>query len=911
MKLGALSKRAVAVGVPAEELEAAQDEDSPKAAVMALILARDPTNQLRTELQSLKLGALSRRAIDAGVDEDDLTVAQDDDAPKVAIIDLILKAEMSAPGLDPTEQLRTELQCAKLGELSRRATAAGVDADELTTAQDDDAPKVAIIELIIQAEGAKMTIPEGIAEKPAAPRETHSGGASPFDLGPDHGQGIDVASAGDWVLSPVAAPILSDYAPALSLFGSMRFPVPEEARVLFAALEAAGVYLKIVDMKAGQDIDKEVYESIEHCDTFFVLGTKTYGEDTGNSACTYNELKFAQGKHKRIILLRMIPWDEDFEELQARVLFNRNMLTLDWQQGTPMPATLIGEIVKALDLPTGGTASPSHAATAEAATAQAAAEIAEAQAEAGKVRAAALHAAEQVKAAAAAEMAELTSQRAHVEEIAAKAQSDAVAAQEALAKAKAASPREAGSAEPAPSQPTTPFTCLASAALLGGSAELYIDGVLVPCQYLMGPPATCVNPIVATLPSMENAIGNPGAVAGAVALSVLEDHRFASRERTWATPIEAETAGAVALILVSDVDEALPVNAWCSTFVLEMRKASTRVAHIPVVIVGKRDAQRLLLATTCTLTSAITSGEVTPAEVVATMKQHADSRLTQKMGMFALLLKAATEAPRLAARGAGAIKVAVAALRKFSEHADVQIYGAILLGRITADSQPGKDEARTAGGLQALVDAMGNFGGDEQPLFIISNSLAAMTAKNPPNKQLLLDAGCIELALGMLTLHKANPRVCHAGAFLMNNLANNEPRVKQSIVEAGGIEAILGAMRMHGDKDLVQRYCCGCLLQFTSLALAKFDSGATRTTVANSDAIALLTGALARHTDAKMQEYGSKVLIILEAIQQGRVMAAPKFKNGVVPTRTPGPPLGGARGPPGSPGAASGGAIVL
>eukprot|EP01043_Picozoa_sp_COSAG02_P001879 COSAG02_NODE_41_length_47431_cov_32.449204_22_plen_551_part_00 len=158
--------------------------------------------------------------------------------------------------------------------------------------------------------------------------------------------------AHEWKLTPVPRhPKTSDVSPSLCIFGSMRFPVPPEARRLFAALQPAGAYLKIVNMTAGQDIDKEVYRWIEHCETFFVFGTKDYGEDTGNSACTYNEVKFAQAKRKRIILLRMIPWEAEFEELQARVLFNRNMLTLEWQQGEPMPQGLVGDVLKAIGQP--------------------------------------------------------------------------------------------------------------------------------------------------------------------------------------------------------------------------------------------------------------------------------------------------------------------------------------------------------------------------------------------------------------------------------------------------------------------------------------------------------------------------------------------------------------------------------
>ena len=44
--------------------------------------------------------------------------------------------------------------------------------------------------------------------------------------------------------------------------------------------------------------------SIEHCDTFVVFGSAKYGENTGNSASTYFESKFAKHNNKRIILVR-------------------------------------------------------------------------------------------------------------------------------------------------------------------------------------------------------------------------------------------------------------------------------------------------------------------------------------------------------------------------------------------------------------------------------------------------------------------------------------------------------------------------------------------------------------------------------------------------------------------------------
>jgi outer membrane biosynthesis protein TonB len=93
-----------------------------------------------------------------------------------------------------------------------------------------------------------------------------------------------------------------------------------------------------------------VFEAIEAADTFLVFGTRDYGEDTSNPASTYYEAEFALGLQKRILLIRMFPWEQKFDHIMGRILFGMNRLTLDWQLGTAMPSTLPGEIVRALEL---------------------------------------------------------------------------------------------------------------------------------------------------------------------------------------------------------------------------------------------------------------------------------------------------------------------------------------------------------------------------------------------------------------------------------------------------------------------------------------------------------------------------------------------------------------------------------
>merc|ERR1711871_1098665 len=120
------------------------------------------------------------------------------------------------------------------------------------------------------------------------------------------------------------------------LFGSVRYKngkILPEAVQLQCELAKAGLELTLVDMTAGGDIDANVFGGIEKADTFVVFGTVDYGENTGNPACTYYESKFAQSYGKRIILLRMIPFGVQFEQLQARQLFGVNTLSLEWIQG--------------------------------------------------------------------------------------------------------------------------------------------------------------------------------------------------------------------------------------------------------------------------------------------------------------------------------------------------------------------------------------------------------------------------------------------------------------------------------------------------------------------------------------------------------------------------------------------------
>ena len=78
------------------------------------------------------------------------------------------------------------------------------------------------------------------------------------------------------------------------VFASMRFnaggPAPQ-ARELKAALAERGVLLHIIDVSAGENIEDKVFMTMEACDALIVFGSRDYGQDTGNPASTYHEIK--------------------------------------------------------------------------------------------------------------------------------------------------------------------------------------------------------------------------------------------------------------------------------------------------------------------------------------------------------------------------------------------------------------------------------------------------------------------------------------------------------------------------------------------------------------------------------------------------------------------------------------------
>ena len=96
-----LRKRATAAGASPGDLDAADDAVDTKASLVQLILAKEgaalpeASEQLRSELTSMKQSALRKRALSAGIAEAALELCDDASDTKAAIVDLII---VSTPG---------------------------------------------------------------------------------------------------------------------------------------------------------------------------------------------------------------------------------------------------------------------------------------------------------------------------------------------------------------------------------------------------------------------------------------------------------------------------------------------------------------------------------------------------------------------------------------------------------------------------------------------------------------------------------------------------------------------------------------------------------------------------------------------------------------------------------------------
>ena len=111
----------------------------------------------RAELSEQPIRKLRQLALTAGAAEALIERCLDNEAPKVGLIDLLLKLEMENRIVESgqLEALHAELSQQPMRDVRQRAVAAGAPNDEIDDALDHDEPKAAMIKVIFEAERPK------------------------------------------------------------------------------------------------------------------------------------------------------------------------------------------------------------------------------------------------------------------------------------------------------------------------------------------------------------------------------------------------------------------------------------------------------------------------------------------------------------------------------------------------------------------------------------------------------------------------------------------------------------------------------------------------------------------------------------------------------------------------------------
>ena len=112
---------------------------------------------LRKELRALPLGELRRRASGCGFSEEELDAALESDSPKDALVAMLLaqRSGGGGGGTTPLDALiRSDLRALGMAALTRRAVVEGVEQKVLDEARAAADPKAAVVELVARRLGA-------------------------------------------------------------------------------------------------------------------------------------------------------------------------------------------------------------------------------------------------------------------------------------------------------------------------------------------------------------------------------------------------------------------------------------------------------------------------------------------------------------------------------------------------------------------------------------------------------------------------------------------------------------------------------------------------------------------------------------------------------------------------------------
>jgi hypothetical protein len=133
--------------------------------------------------------------------------------------------------------------------------------------------------------------------------------------------------------------------PSYQVFISLRFAeAREEANALKTALEARGISTFLCAVQPGGDIAREIVHALHGCKLAIIMGTRTYGRDTGVGYSTFEELRYIHEQKKPFFLVKMC---RRFEQEETIFRLGSSISYFEWLSG-PMPEDLVTQITEKL-----------------------------------------------------------------------------------------------------------------------------------------------------------------------------------------------------------------------------------------------------------------------------------------------------------------------------------------------------------------------------------------------------------------------------------------------------------------------------------------------------------------------------------------------------------------------------------
>jgi hypothetical protein len=136
------------------------------------------------------------------------------------------------------------------------------------------------------------------------------------------------------------------------IFISVRFEEAfTEAEALKTALEARGISTFLCAVHPGGDIAVEIVNALRNCQLAIIMGTITYGKDTGIGYSTFQELRYIHEQRKPFFLVKMC---NRFEVEETVFRMGNSVSYFLWLPVCPMPGDLVPKILEKLESATVG-----------------------------------------------------------------------------------------------------------------------------------------------------------------------------------------------------------------------------------------------------------------------------------------------------------------------------------------------------------------------------------------------------------------------------------------------------------------------------------------------------------------------------------------------------------------------------